>query len=533
MRSAVALSTCLAPGLVAASPSDEPMPPAESSAPRSAGGPNEGPMPPAESDGYRTAASAPERALPPSESAGYRSAKTKPEPAMPPGETPRRARRRARLPAWMTAVAPRDLDVETSLLVGAFLPAYAHELYDPYSGWRPLARGAVELGARIDYFPVRWLGFEVEGLGIPTRVRGAGSIAVGAVRGGVVLRLPWRIAPLISGGLGALGVSSSSGELGDDVDPAYHVGLGVQAFATRWLIVRLDGRDVLSHRRGVGGGPVHHGELVLAVGARFGPRRGPADGPGPSEADPDHDGVPTELDRCPRERGAQPYGCPILDRDADGVHDDRDGCPDLPGLAPDGCPTAIDDDGDGITGSADRCPLQIGDAPDGCPSSRPSSPAEDPASDVDGDAVIRRNDRCPTQRETRNGYADDDGCPDEMPPEIAELEGVVSGIGFESASDELTPSSRTALQHLADVLQRNPGVRCEIVGHTDNRGAAEANRALSTRRAERVVTALVERGVPRERLSARGAGPDEPLASNASAAGRAINRRVELVILRE
>ncbi|MBK8719263.1 MAG: hypothetical protein IPN32_31805 [Deltaproteobacteria bacterium] len=282
----MALSTCLAPGLVAASPSDEPMPPAESSAPRSAGGPNEGPMPPAESDGYRTAASAPERALPPSESAGYRSAKTKPEPAMPPGETPRRARRRARLPAWMTAVAPRDLDVETSLLVGAFLPAYAHELYDPYSGWRPLARGAVELGARIDYFPVRWLGFEVEGLGIPTRVRGAGSIAVGAVRGGVVLRLPWRIAPLISGGLGALGVSSSSGELGDDVDPAYHVGLGVQAFATRWLIVRLDGRDVLSHRRGVGGGPVHHGELVLAVGARFGPRRGPADARAPARPTP-------------------------------------------------------------------------------------------------------------------------------------------------------------------------------------------------------------------------------------------------------
>ena len=68
-------------------------------------------------------------------------------------------------------------------------------------------------------------------------------------------------------------------------------------------------------------------------------------------------------------------------------------------------------------------------------------------------------------------------------------------------------------------------------GHTDARGGAPYNRALSQRRAAAVVTALVKRGVPAERLVAQGFGPDRPVADNATAEGRAKNRRVELRVV--
>ncbi len=525
---------------VAAPPPEGAMPPRESDAPRSSAPPVEDAMPPRESPAYRSAAQPTERAMPPRESSGYRSAALTRESPMPPAaaaagrERGRRRRARRPLPAWLTQLAPVDQSVELAALVGAWLPAYAHELYDGRAGWKPLARGFAELGARVAYFPVRWMGFEFDGVGMPGSARDGRRVTLGSFRGGLVLRLPWRVAPLLSGGVGALGASSASDVVGDDVDAAFHIGAGVQVFVTRVLHVRIDGRDVLSHRRGVGGGPAHHGELLASIGLRFGPRAAAAPTPGVTTLlDGDLDRVPDALDRCPREAGVPPYGCPPRDRDGDGVDDTRDRCADIPGTPADGCPAPVDDDGDGVADPLDRCPLQIGVAPDGCPAAAETTPPEPPEGDADGDGLARRDDRCPAQRESRNGYDDADGCPDEMPAEVAELEGVLTGIGFKGQTAELTPESRATLTRVADVLQRNPGVRCEIVGHTDDRGSSTANRRLSSARAERVVTALVERGVPAERLQSRGAGPDEPLASNASAQGRATNRRVELAILRE
>jgi outer membrane protein OmpA-like peptidoglycan-associated protein len=68
----------------------------------------------------------------------------------------------------------------------------------------------------------------------------------------------------------------------------------------------------------------------------------------------------------------------------------------------------------------------------------------------------------------------------------------------------------------------------EVAGHTDNRGAAAYNRDLSQRRAEAVRSYLVSKGVNGGNLSARGYGPDSPVADNKTANGRAENRRVEL-----
>lgn len=68
----------------------------------------------------------------------------------------------------------------------------------------------------------------------------------------------------------------------------------------------------------------------------------------------------------------------------------------------------------------------------------------------------------------------------------------------------------------------------EVAGHTDNRGTAQLNRDLSQRRAESVMRYLVSKGANAANLSARGYGPDSPVADNKTSAGRAENRRVEL-----
>jgi outer membrane protein OmpA-like peptidoglycan-associated protein len=82
------------------------------------------------------------------------------------------------------------------------------------------------------------------------------------------------------------------------------------------------------------------------------------------------------------------------------------------------------------------------------------------------------------------------------------------------------------------VLQEFNTIRIEISGHTDSTGSVEHNRDLSKRRAELSVKKyLVEHGVADARVEYRGAGPDEPVDTNKTAAGRAKNRRIEFTIL--
>ena len=85
------------------------------------------------------------------------------------------------------------------------------------------------------------------------------------------------------------------------------------------------------------------------------------------------------------------------------------------------------------------------------------------------------------------------------------------------------------LDEVAASLKAWPGVRVEIQGHTDNVGATEPNRDLSSRRAESVRQYLISTGIDGARLTAVGYGEDLPVADNTTEAGRAANRRVELV----
>ncbi|MBI5896093.1 MAG: OmpA family protein [Desulfobacterales bacterium] len=106
----------------------------------------------------------------------------------------------------------------------------------------------------------------------------------------------------------------------------------------------------------------------------------------------------------------------------------------------------------------------------------------------------------------------------------------VYGIYFDTGKSEIKPASEPALKEIAKLLQSDPKLKLYVVGHTDNTGAFDANIKLSKDRAGAVVKALTtQHGIAADRLLPFGAGPTAPAASNDSDAGRAKNRRVELV----
>ena len=102
-------------------------------------------------------------------------------------------------------------------------------------------------------------------------------------------------------------------------------------------------------------------------------------------------------------------------------------------------------------------------------------------------------------------------------------------IFFDTGEAILTTNSTPVLQDIAKLLEKRSTLSLYIVGHTDDTGTLELNRALSQRRAQAVVTDLIERGINARRLTPFGAGPFAPAATNRNDNGRATNRRVELV----
>lgn len=203
------------------------------------------------------------------------------------------------------------------------------------------------------------------------------------------------------------------------------------------------------------------------------------------------------------------------DLDGDGVLNEQDKCPGtVPGTPVDsvGCRVNPDLDGDGVLNEQDQCPnsepgIQV-DAV-GCRINP----------DLDGDGVLNEQDQCPdTELGTKVGA---DGC-------LLKETVVLTGVTFALNSDELAVSSHETLDAVAKTLGRYPEMRVEIAGYTDDQGSQKYNQKLSQRRAESVRRYLIERGIAAGRLTAKGYGKADPIADNATAEGRAQNRRVEM-----
>jgi OmpA-OmpF porin, OOP family len=105
-------------------------------------------------------------------------------------------------------------------------------------------------------------------------------------------------------------------------------------------------------------------------------------------------------------------------------------------------------------------------------------------------------------------------------------------IYFEFDRSELMPRSYVELHKLYQILRRYPAMTIEIIGHTDAFGSDEYKLSLSLRRAQAVVDYLVQNGIPAGRLKVRGAGEQQPAAGNDTPEGRALNRRVEFLVLK-
>lgn len=106
-----------------------------------------------------------------------------------------------------------------------------------------------------------------------------------------------------------------------------------------------------------------------------------------------------------------------------------------------------------------------------------------------------------------------------------------SGILFATNSSTLSDASKSALRNFAASLKQNPDTDIRIIGYTDNTGNVDYNQTLSEKRAKSVYDYLMMQGVSSDRMSYEGRGVHDPVADNNTASGRALNRRVEILIM--
>ncbi|MCA9653460.1 MAG: OmpA family protein [Myxococcales bacterium] len=420
---------------------------------------------------------------------------------------------------WIRRYTPRRGMWETGFFGGVWLPSDVIELHDRNLPPIRYDLGA-ELGLRLGYYPLRHLGLEGELAMIPTRVETEQRAFVSTARAGAVVQLGlFRLVPFAVIGGGVIAVRSEPDAAGRNGDEMLYVGGGLKYFVNQHIVLRLEGRDMMSPKEGrTPAAPAHSGEVLLGFSLAFGPRG--ADEP-PPPPDSDGDGFLDPDDACVDEAGIAPDGCPARDADGDGFLDAEDACADEAGTAPDGCPVP-DSDGDGFLDPDDACIDEAGEEPDGCP-----------IRDEDGDGLLAPQDQCPQEPETVNGFDDDDGCPDELPEEVKKYTGVIEGIFFDTGRSSIRDESFPTLDAAVKVLADYPSLRVEISGHTDDRGKRDKNLGLSQDRADAVKQYMVDKGIDAGRITTRGAGPDEPIGDNKTKAGRQQNRRIEFKLITE
>ncbi len=259
--------------------------------------------------------------------------------------------------------------------------------------------------------------------------------------------------------------------------------------------------------------------------------------------DTDGDGIYDKDDACPEVAGLKEFnGCP--DTDGDGIQDSADACPEVAGLAAlNGCP---DTDGDGIADKDDACPEVAGlaalkgcpdtdgdgvaDKDDKCPTvAGPKENAGCPWPDTDGDGVLDKDDKCPDVR----GTVANQGCPEVSEEVMKTLNNYGKIILFDSGKSTFQKGTYTVLQSITSILKEYPYSRFMIEGHCDSDGSNELNQTLSENRAAAVKNYLIENGIAADRLRSTGFGETKPIATNKTAKGKAMNRRVEISLIKE
>jgi outer membrane protein OmpA-like peptidoglycan-associated protein len=247
------------------------------------------------------------------------------------------------------------------------------------------------------------------------------------------------------------------------------------------------------------------------------------------------------------------------DSDGDGLPDSRDACPDEHGRgSANGCPKtadATDDaakadrDHDGVPDSVDRCPDEPEDRDgyqdeDGCPDPDNDGDgvadkddqcpnAAGPAAlngcpDADGDGVPDKDDQCPNAA----GLKEDHGCPLYKQLVVTETKITIKQkIFFAFGSTKILPKSEPLLTEVAQALKDRSGICVRVEGHTDNKGNRDANMTLSQGRAQAILDYLIIQDVKPERLVAKGYADTLPIDDNKTLEGRENNRRVEFVLI--
>jgi outer membrane protein OmpA-like peptidoglycan-associated protein len=192
-------------------------------------------------------------------------------------------------------------------------------------------------------------------------------------------------------------------------------------------------------------------------------------------------------------------------------------------------PPPKDSDGDGIMDPDDRCPSEPEDKDgfedeDGCPDN-----------DNDRDGIADADDKCPLEAEVINGVDDTDGCPDEgiitMVDDRVVLE---EEVLFKTDRARVSTRGRQALAAVVRLWQQHPEwERLDVEGHADERGPDAYNQWLSEERAARVRKALIELGLDAAKVTTKGFGKTRPRREGRDEESLRLNRRVELVVVRK
>jgi len=274
--------------------------------------------------------------------------------------------------SYMDRYRPEAGLFELGLFGGLMHISDDHALGDSNDPHRYFKNWGGELGLRLAYYPLAFLGIEAQGAQVTASIdqgRGAGIWAAGGHLIGQLTAAS--ITPFLLAGAGTL--SANSHEMGGAGSFAVHVGAGVKIPFDNVLSARLDVRDTMTGTyQGSSASIAHFPEALLGLTVTLDRSKAPP--PPPPPPDTDGDGFSDPSDKCPHEKGVAPDGCP-LDTDKDGVPDSTDKCPNEAGAAPTGCPIAKDTDKDGVLDKYDECPTQAGTLPNGCP---------DPDPDKDG-----------------------------------------------------------------------------------------------------------------------------------------------------